>query len=115
MSSSEADSKIDLLDSSDEVKKKIKKAFCEPGNIQDNGILAFAKHVIFPIFGEKEAFRIERQEQFGGNLEFATFSLLQAAFAENVSTCIFSGFRINQFPQLDLDFGLTPLFRSNVF
>ena len=49
MSSSEEDSKIDLLDSAGTVKKKLKKAFCEPGNIADNGILAFVKHVIMPL------------------------------------------------------------------
>lgn len=49
MSSSEADSKIDLLDTSAQVKKKLKMAFCEPGNIADNGILSFCKHVLYPI------------------------------------------------------------------
>lgn len=49
MSSSEADSKIDLLDSASEVKKKLKKAFCEPGNVADNGVLAFVKHVLMPL------------------------------------------------------------------
>ncbi|GFO43063.1 tyrosine--tRNA ligase [Plakobranchus ocellatus] len=49
MSSSEEDSKIDLLDSAAQVKKKLKKAFCEPGNIQDNGVLSFCKHVLFPL------------------------------------------------------------------
>ena len=43
MSSSEADSKIDLLDSASSIKKKLKKAFCEPGNIKDNGVLSFCK------------------------------------------------------------------------
>ncbi|CAG5092106.1 Similar to yars1: Tyrosine--tRNA ligase [Cotesia congregata] len=46
MSSSEEDSKIDLLDNAAAVKKKLKKAFCEPGNIVDNGILSFSKHEI---------------------------------------------------------------------
>lgn len=54
MSSSEEDSKIDLLDSAANVKKKLKKAFCEPGNIADNGLLSFAKHVLFPLFKENE-------------------------------------------------------------
>lgn len=49
MSSSEEDSKIDLLDSAANVKKKLKKAFCEPGTVEDNGVLAFIKHVLFPI------------------------------------------------------------------
>lgn len=55
MSSSEEDSKIDLLDSPTSVKKKLKKAFCEPGNVADNGVLAFAKHVIFSLFKPGES------------------------------------------------------------
>ena len=31
-----------------DIKKKLKKAFCEPGNIIDNGVLSFCKFVIFP-------------------------------------------------------------------
>lgn len=49
MSSSEEDSKIDLLDSAAQVKKKLKKAFCEPGNVEENGVLAFCKSVLFPL------------------------------------------------------------------
>lgn len=58
MSSSEIDSKIDLLDSPAEVKKKLKKAFCEPGNIVDNGLLSFVKHVLFSLFKENEGKQI---------------------------------------------------------
>ena len=63
-----------MLDSPEDVKRKIKKvdlfeacsvvasvfygsfnwihslqAFCEPGNVTDNGVLAFARFVLFPI------------------------------------------------------------------
>lgn len=55
MSASDEDSKIDLLDPPSVVKKKIQKAFCEPGNVNDNGVLAFAKHVIFSLFKEDES------------------------------------------------------------
>lgn len=55
MSSSEEDSKIDLLDTPANVKKKLKKAFCEPGNVEDNGVLAFAKHVIFSVLKPGES------------------------------------------------------------
>ena len=48
MSASEADSKIELFESPADIKKKLKKAFCEPGNIIDNGVLSFCKFVIFP-------------------------------------------------------------------
>ena len=53
MSSSVEDSKIDLLDTPDQVKKKLKKAFCEPNNITNNGILAFCKSVVFPLLKGK--------------------------------------------------------------
>lgn len=65
MSSSEEDSKIDLLDNATAVKKKLKKAFCEPGNISDNGVLSFAKHVIYPLLKEGESFNVYRTAEFG--------------------------------------------------
>lgn len=49
MSSSDPDSKIDFLDPPDAVRRKIKKAFCEEGNVEDNGVLAFVEAVLIPI------------------------------------------------------------------
>ena len=49
MSSSDPDSKIDFLDTPEAVKRKIKKAFCEEGNVTENGLLAFTKAVLMPI------------------------------------------------------------------
>merc|ERR1712127_1092795 len=77
MSSSEEDSKIDLLDSAAAVKKKLKKAFCEPGNIADNGVLSFCKYVIFPVALKGEKFVIQRPEQHGGNAEYENFEALE--------------------------------------
>ncbi|VVC43532.1 Hypothetical protein CINCED_3A020666 [Cinara cedri] len=82
MSSSEEDSKIDLLDSPAIVKKKLKKAFCEPGNITENGLLAFAKHVIFGLFQPDEKFKISRNEANGGDLNFNKYEDLEKSFAE---------------------------------
>src|SRR3989344_4190166 len=45
MSASDSKSKIDLLDSEEEVMKKIKDAECIEGN-SDNGVMAFVKYVI---------------------------------------------------------------------
>merc|ERR1712223_1714790 len=83
MSSSDVDSKIDLLDPPSVLKKKLKKAFCEPGNIADNGVLTFCKYVIFPVVLKKdEKFVIERKPEHGGNVEYAKFEDLEAAFAK---------------------------------
>ncbi|XP_053563246.1 tyrosine--tRNA ligase, cytoplasmic isoform X3 [Bombina bombina] len=81
MSSSEEESKIDLLDSPAEVKKKLKKAFCEPGNVENNGILSFVRHVLFPL---KSEFVILRDEKFGGNKTYTDFETLEKDFAEQL-------------------------------
>ncbi|CAL7933388.1 unnamed protein product [Xylocopa violacea] len=82
MSSSEDDSKIDLLDSSAVIKKKLKKAFCEPGNVNDNGVLSFTKHVMFPLLKEEESFNILRTAEFGGDVSFVKYEDLENAFAK---------------------------------
>ncbi|KAG7210416.1 hypothetical protein KM043_011948 [Ampulex compressa] len=82
MSSSEEDSKIDLLDNAAAVKKKLKKAFCEPGNITDNGILAFSKHVIFPLFKAGESYNVPRSKEFGGDVSFTNYEDLENAFSK---------------------------------
>jgi len=82
MSSSDEDSKIDLLDSAGALKKKLKKAFCEPGNITDNGILSFCKYVIIPVALKGEVFVIQRSEEHGGNASYSSYDDLEAAFAK---------------------------------
>ncbi|KAH8408373.1 hypothetical protein KR215_004526 [Drosophila sulfurigaster] len=83
MSSSEEDSKIDLLDSPANVKKKLKKAFCEPGNIADNGLLSFVKHVLFSLFKEGEGFEINRPADNGGDATFLKYEELEQYYADN--------------------------------
>ncbi|XP_051519984.1 tyrosine--tRNA ligase, cytoplasmic-like [Myxocyprinus asiaticus] len=78
MSSSEEESKIDLLDKKDEVKKKLKKAFCEPGNIQNNGVLSFVKHVLFPLHSE---FVIKRDSKWGGDKVYTDYEEVEKHFA----------------------------------
>merc|ERR1719516_836151 len=83
MSSSEADSKIDLLDSPKEIQKKLKKAFCEPGNITDNGVLSFCKYVIFPVALKGEEFVIDRPAEHGGNATYSSYQALEDEFASD--------------------------------
>jgi len=77
MSSSEADSKIDLLDAPSAIKKKLKKAFCEEGNIENNGPLSFTKHVLFGCHGQ---FEVLRKEEWGGNKIYKEFQELEDDF-----------------------------------
>ena len=48
MSSSDPKSKIDLLDDPATIHKKVAKAYCAPGKIEGNGILALIQHVLLP-------------------------------------------------------------------
>lgn len=79
MAASDQESKIDLLDTSDQIKSKLKKAFCEPGNVDDNGILAFCEHVICP-FLKNEEFHVSRAAEHGGPVSFKTFEELREAY-----------------------------------
>uniref|UniRef100_A0A8C1SBA2 Tyrosine--tRNA ligase n=1 Tax=Cyprinus carpio TaxID=7962 RepID=A0A8C1SBA2_CYPCA len=78
MSSSEEESKIDLLDKNQEVKKKLKKAFCEPGNVENNGVLSFVKHVLFPLHSE---FIIKRDSKWGGDKVYTDYEEVERDFA----------------------------------
>ncbi|RKO83405.1 tRNA synthetases class I-domain-containing protein [Blyttiomyces helicus] len=84
MSSSDPDSKVDLLDDAKSVQNKIKKAFCEEGNVDDNPILQFLKVVIFPanqLTQPEYKFTIRRSEKYGGDVHFADYETLHKAFA----------------------------------
>lgn len=64
MSSSEEDSKIDLLDTADAVTKKIRKAVAVPKVVEENGLLAFVEYVLLPASGllhGKPRFTVERE------------------------------------------------------
>ncbi|ORX55675.1 tyrosyl-tRNA synthetase [Hesseltinella vesiculosa] len=85
MSSSDPDSKIDFLDAPAVVKKKISKAFCEEGNVEDNGLLAFLKSVFFPLKslnGQTPEFKITRPEKWGGDILYSTYQALEDDFKE---------------------------------
>lgn len=85
MSSSEPDSKIDLLDDPKSVERKLKKAFCEEGNIADNGILSFIKAVFFPLgslYGRQPEFVIRRAEKYGGDVHYTEYQQLEDDFRD---------------------------------
>ncbi|KAG2218868.1 hypothetical protein INT45_003935, partial [Circinella minor] len=86
MSASDPDSKIDFLDDAKTVQKKVKKAFCEEGNITENGLLSFIKSVYFPIKSlntqEETKFVCPRPEKWGGDIIYKDYATLESDFAE---------------------------------
>jgi tyrosyl-tRNA synthetase len=110
MSASDPNSKIDLLDTEDVIRKKLKSAFCEEGNIEGNGVLAFVEAVLIPIsqlrlernkgdavleagLGDQRpfvsddappmtVFTIERDQKFGGPTHYESFAQIKEDFKE---------------------------------
>ncbi|MCX8205653.1 MAG: tyrosine--tRNA ligase [Candidatus Micrarchaeota archaeon] len=82
MSSSEPESKIDLLDDEVTIKRKFAKAFCPEGEAENNGVLAMCKFVLFPMLERKGmgSLTIERPEKFGGDVEFKAYDELERAY-----------------------------------
>jgi tyrosyl-tRNA synthetase len=82
MSASDPNSKIDLLDDKETIKKKINKAYCPEKQVEENGVLAFCKYVIFTNLNNKnEKLVIDRPEKFGGKLEYSNYDDLEKDFA----------------------------------
>ena len=80
MSKSNPDNTVFMDDSEQEIKRKIKKAFCEPQNIIKNPLLDWAKHIVFPLVGHMcipENLKWNEPE-----LKFNSFDSLSLAFAE---------------------------------
>ncbi len=83
MSKSKPDSMISIHDKPDEVKRKIKKAYCPDKQVEGNPILEMCKYVIFPDL-KGENFIIDRPEKFGGNLEFTVYEELAEEFKKDL-------------------------------
>jgi len=81
MSSSVKESKVDLLDDGKTVERKIKNAHCVAGEVKDNGLLAFLKHVIMVLKEDnKEKFVVKRDKKYGGDLKFSNYNEVESAF-----------------------------------
>jgi tyrosyl-tRNA synthetase len=85
MSASDPDSKIDVLDTPDAVRKKLKKAFAPPKQVEDNGLLSFIEYILLPA-GELRhgtpKFVVERRE--GEPLVYTSIEQMHKDYAEDV-------------------------------
>lgn len=84
MSKSNPDNAIFMTDTTEDVKRKINKAYCLEGDVKENPILEYYKYIVFDSFdrlGISEV-KIERPEKFGGNISLKTYDELEKTFAE---------------------------------
>lgn len=88
MSASDPDSKIDLLDTADVVRKKLKKAYAVPKEVEGNGIVSFVEYVLLPIsalkHGGKAQFVIERREGEGEALSYSDIGALKEDYKADI-------------------------------
>ncbi len=67
MSASDPDSKIDILEEADVIRRKLKKAHAAPKEADGNGIISFVEYVLLPVSSLKNSgkgkFVVERKEE----------------------------------------------------
>ena len=81
MSASDAASKVNLTDSAEAVEEKIGQAYCPAGEVEDNGVLEYLHHLVFPVLAvDDEPFVVERPEEYGGNLTYDSYDEVEADF-----------------------------------
>jgi len=78
MSKSKADSAIFVTDSPDQIRLKIKGAYCPEGDIHNNPVLDIYRFIIFPYY--KEEVKIERK--FGGDVTVKNYTELEDLYSK---------------------------------
>ena len=77
MSKSKRESAIFIHDTPDEIRKKIRKAFCPP-EVDFNPILDWTEHLVFR---DDHSLHVKRTPENGGDVTFDTFDDLKTAYA----------------------------------
>ena len=79
MSKSKPESTIFVHDSFEEIKNKIRNAFCPPKEVVNNPLLDYAKHLVFRFY---ENMIIERPSKYGSDLEFTSYKQLEDTYRD---------------------------------
>ncbi|MEK7635485.1 MAG: tyrosine--tRNA ligase [Patescibacteria group bacterium] len=77
MSKSKPDTCVFIHDSADEIRRKIKKAFCPEGIVEFNPIIDWTEYLFFP---REEKIVISRKSEYGGNLAISGIDELKKIF-----------------------------------
>jgi len=78
MSKSNPNSAIFMTDSTEDIKRKIGKAWAPEGVVKENPVLEYCKYILFESFDE---IIIKRPEQFGGDKSYKTYEELEKDYA----------------------------------
>jgi len=83
MSKSNPDSAIFMTDSYEDIKRKINKAYCPEGQVENNPVLEYCKYIIFESLDRlrTEQIVLERPIKFGGPVILNSYANLEKLFA----------------------------------
>jgi tyrosyl-tRNA synthetase len=77
MSKSRPDSALLIHDPPEEIYRKLKKAYCPQGELEDNPVTELARLIVFPNAGE---LTIRRPEKWGGDMHFTSYDMLAESY-----------------------------------
>jgi len=80
MSKSKPHTAIFITDNEEQIRNKIKKAFCMEGEVTFNAILNWAKHLLN--FDEGHIIEVKRPEKYGGDKTYTDYATLEKDFAD---------------------------------
>ncbi len=69
---------ISVDDAQEDIKKKLKGAFCIEGEVKDNPVLSLFRYHIMPRYPELD---IKRPEKYGGDLHYESYEAIESDFA----------------------------------
>jgi len=79
MSKSKPESCIFVHDPPEDVRRKVRNAFCPPKETVGNPVLELARYAVFP---KVDALDIPRPEKYGGNLSYESYTELEKDYIE---------------------------------
>ena len=77
MSKSKPESALLIHDTPDEIRAKLKKAYCPQGELEDNPVTELARLIVMPNMGE---LTVRRPEKWGGDMHFSSYDTLAESF-----------------------------------
>ncbi|MEM1546369.1 MAG: tyrosine--tRNA ligase [Candidatus Methanomethylicia archaeon] len=81
MSKSKPETCIYIHDDEEDIKDKIRKAYCPPKQVESNPILEICRYIIFR---KMDSLIIKREAKYGGLLEFKSYNELEQAYRSGV-------------------------------
>lgn len=80
MSKSKPETAVFVVDTDEEIMAKIRKAYCPARVVENNPVLAIAKHIVFR--GTEKEFVVRRPQKYGGDVTYTRYEELEKDFIE---------------------------------